>query len=867
MGLAEEQFANTNKNFKTVTFNVTDGYQTITPKAVTVKANNASKIYDNNPANPATYTATATGLIGSDKITYSVSRAAGEDVGTYTITPAGDEKQGNYTVTYETGTFEITPAAATIKVNDASKTYGDADPTFTGTVTGLVNAADLGTVKYIRSNEEEDAGSYSGVLTAEYTDNKNYTVSVEKGDFTINAKDVTITVADASKVYGAADPAFTGTVDGLVKDGDLGTITYSRSNTAENAGTYADVLTANFTANKNYNVTVNTGDFEITKKTATITANNANKVYGEADPAFTGTVDGLVNDGDLGTVSYSRTNDDEKVGEYKGVIKPSYTENDNYDVSVVNGDFSITRSAQMTATAAELSKTYDGTALAASATATAPDGSEVTISYCYKNEDGTWTDWSEDAPSITNAGTLEYKVRAENPNYDTVEDEGTLTITRAEATITVADANKTFGDADPAFTGTVTGLADGDSLGTITYSRTNDDEDAGTYEGVITAEAAGNSNYTVNVVPGDFTIDPAAVTIKADNKTKVYGQADPDLTATVTGLKSGDTIEYTISRESGENVGVYTITPAQKTSILDRLMGNRIGNYDVVFETGTLTITRAPLTIRTPSAEKTYDGTALTADGATIEGLVNGDAATVTATGLQTEVGSSTNGYSIEWTRGTSDNYNITTYLGILTVAAAGDDDDDNPGGGGGNPGGGGGNPDGGGNPVVNPGGGNPDPGAVVPDDPTPTTEPPTTVIDDPEPPLAEGTWALLNLLSAIVTALGAAVALFRKKEEEDDENDPEGTKKPKNDGEEEEEKDNRGKKMLAAKIAGAVAGVASPITFLLTEDMSNPMALTDKWTILMLAMLAGQVVAAVLNKRASKLDEEEEENAEAAAN
>jgi hypothetical protein len=115
------------------------------------------------------------------------------------------------------------------------------------------------------------------------------------------------------------------------------------------------------------------------------------------------------------------------------------------------------------------------------------------------------------------------------------------------------------------------------------------------------------------------------------------------------------------------------------------------------------------------------------------------------------------------------------------------------------------------------------------------------------------------------VTALGAAVALFRKKEEEDDENDPEGTKKPKND--EEEEKDNRGKKMLAAKLAGAVAGVASPITFLLTEDMSNPMALTDKWTILMLAMLAGQVVAAVLNKRASKLDDEEEENAEAAAN
>lgn len=51
----------------------------------------------------------------------------------------------------------------------------------------------------------------------------------------------------------------------------------------------------------------------------------------------------------------------------------------------------------------------------------------------------------------------------------------------------------------------------------------------------------------------------------------------------------------------------------------------------------------------------------------------------------------------------------------------------------------------------------------------------------------------------------------------------------------------------------------------MLTEDMSNPMALTDKWTLLMLAMLAAQIVTAVLNKKASELDEEEEE-AEAGA-
>ena len=110
----------------------------------------------------------------------------------------------------------------------------------------------------------------------------------------------------------------------------------------------------------------------------------------------------------------------------------------------------------------------------------------------------------------------------------------------------------------------------------------------------------------------------------------------------------------------------------------------------------------------------------------------------------------------------------------------------------------------------------------------------------------------MLNLVSAILTALGAVVALFRKKEEEDDD--------------EYGEDDNRDKKMLASKIAGALAGVAAPITFFLTEDMSNVPTLVDKWTVLMAAMLAVQVVAAVFNKKASELSDEEE-GAEETAN
>ncbi len=87
----------------------------ITPAAATVKADDASKKH--GEADPASFTATVSGLQGSDTeavLTYTVTRAEGEAIGTYTITPAGDTAQGNYTVTYQTGTFTIISNAFTV---------------------------------------------------------------------------------------------------------------------------------------------------------------------------------------------------------------------------------------------------------------------------------------------------------------------------------------------------------------------------------------------------------------------------------------------------------------------------------------------------------------------------------------------------------------------------------------------------------------------------------------------------------------------------------------------------------------------------------------------------------------------------------
>ena len=373
------------------------------------------------------------------------------------------------------------------------------------------------------------------------------------------------------------------------------------------------------------------------------------------------------------------------------------------------------------------------------------------------------------------------------------------------------------------------------------------------------------------------------ITVKAADNTWVYDgieHADNGTSVTVGSLIGDDAIE-------AENTGRITDKGTVDNEVGEITItrdGKDVTSYYLIsFEKGSLTVTPAPLKIATQSATKVYDGTALTRTDGTISGLVNDETATVTGTGSQIAVGSSKNGYTINWGTAKEFNYEIASEdLGTLTVTAAyvpGDNDDadddddddsdndndndnDNPNGG---------------NPVGRrtPRGGGNGSGAVpagaagattVLETQTPTTVPPTTDIVDPAPPLAAGAWALINLICAIVTALGAVIALFRRKEEEEDEEEDQNSAENKNASSEEddEEDDNRGKKMLAAKIAGAIAGIAGPVVFILTEDMTLPMQMIDKWTLLMVVILVAQVIAAIFNKKASEFDDKEEEEAEA---
>ena len=166
---------------------------------------------------------------------------------------------------------------------------------------------------------------------------------------------------------------------------------------------------------------------------------------------------------------------------------------------------------------------------------------------------------------------------------------GQLTITKAETMtltpeLTGKDAEKEY-DSKPLSGGATASVTKGT---TITYStdggKTWSEElpsitNVGTLN--VTAKAE-NKNYKDVTVEYTLKVTRKAVTVKADNKSKVFGEKDPELTATVEGTLGKDTVEYTLSRKAGEDVGTYPITASGKAEQ---------GNYKVTYVAGTLTIT------------------------------------------------------------------------------------------------------------------------------------------------------------------------------------------------------------------------------------------------------------------------------------
>jgi hypothetical protein len=627
----------------------------ITPKALIITADNKSKVYGSvNPILTFTYTGLANGDVAtSTPPSISTTAVASSPVGTYSITISG-ASDANYSISYVSGTLSVTKKLLTITATAGqTKVYGAADPaSYAYTLSPALITGDALTGTLTRAIGET-VGTYAigqGTLA-----NANYDITYVGSNFTITKKAITVTAtAGQTKVYGAADPSsYVYTLSPALIGSDVLTGALTRV-IGETVGTYA--IGQGSLANANYDITYVGSNFIITKKVITVTATaGQTKVYGAADPAsYVYTLSPALVGSDVLIGALTRA-----IGETVGVyaITQGTLTNANYDITYVGSDFTITKKAiTVTATAGQ-TKVYGAANPASYVYTLSPAliGSDVLTGALMRAAGET-----AGAYAITQ-GTLT------NSNYDITYVGSNFTITKKAITITAtAGQTKVYGTADPAsYAYTLSPALIGSDVLTGALTRAAG-ETVGTYaigQGTLT-----NANYDITYVGSNFIITQKALTITADNKSKVYGTANPTLTYTYNGLANGDVATSTppsISTTSvvSSPVGTYSIT----------IGGASDPNYIINYVNGTLSVTKATLTIIADNQTK-VEGSPNPTFTISYSGFIPGESPSILTTIPTATCAANNNSpagtYPITVSGAAAANYTIIYQNGILTITA-----------------------------------------------------------------------------------------------------------------------------------------------------------------------------------------------------
>ncbi|WP_159077409.1 YDG domain-containing protein [Polynucleobacter rarus] len=278
-------------------------------------------------------------------------------------------------------------------------------------------------------------------------------------------------------------------------------------------------------------------------------------------------------------------------------------------------------------------------------------------------QSGTFTD----TPSVATGSGLS--------NYTFVYNPGTFTVNKANLSITQNSAsNVTYNGAiqNGLTTYTPSGLLGSDTITGFATNNAATGTNAGTYTGTISgATGSGLSNYTISYNGGSLVIGKANLSVTQDSSNLTYnGFTQSGLTTyTKSGLLGSDTITgfATNTAATGTNFGTYTGTISGAT-------GTGLSNYTISYNSGSLVIGKANLSITQGSSNLTYNGSAqsglttYTQSGLlgsdTISGFVTNTAATGTNVGTYTG--------SISGATGTGlSNYTITYNAGSLVIGKA----------------------------------------------------------------------------------------------------------------------------------------------------------------------------------------------------
>ncbi len=261
-------------------------------------------------------------------------------------------------------------------------------------------------------------------------------------------------------------------------------------------------------------------------------------------------------------------------------------------------------------------------------------------------------------------------------NYEITNTPGALTIDRAERLTVKAVGNSatyTYDGTEKSVEGYTT-----DAPADVTVelaagkSARAAGTEAGTYQmGLTSADfSASSPNYesvAVEWADGALTIDRAeGLTLGVASYEGVYDGVSHAVSATPSA--AGTKIEW--STDGGATWAEDVPSAVDVVDLTIQVRATNPNYSNTATANTTLRIVPAELTVTTPSASKAFDGTALTkADGATCEGLANGETVSFEVTGSRTEIGTSDNTYDLRW-NGTAkqSNYRVTENLGKLTI-------------------------------------------------------------------------------------------------------------------------------------------------------------------------------------------------------
>ncbi len=373
-----------------------------------------------------------------------------------------------------------------------------------------------------------------------------------------------------------------------------------------------------------------------TTATATVTVNGGPALYVFDDPSDTL---------DAGQLGSPLTFADENVGTTTFTLDSATATSEVgviYRVVDRAGDAEITP-APLTITANDATKTYgdvlnfDGTEFEVGGELFFDD----TVDAATLSSDGAATEAEIDA--LANEGSpyaivIDDAVGTGLGNYDITFVNGSLLVTPALLTITADNAVKTYG-ALLEFDGTefeVSGLAvAGDAVDTVTLisagaaqdAQTDVVANAGAPYAISASDAVGTrlGNYVITYVDGSLSVQPAPLTVTANSAVKSYGtllEFDGTEFAVSGFVVNGDAVDTVDLFSAGAFADADTDAVGNAglpyAIIASDAAGSGLGNYDITYESGTLSVTPAPLTITANDATKTY-GDVLNFDGTEFE--------------------------------------------------------------------------------------------------------------------------------------------------------------------------------------------------------------------------------------------------------